>query len=218
MIRLVNGGDRHQHADIVDQMYRIRAAVFNERLGWDVEVKDGREIDQFDDEAPLYLISINEKTAQVQGALRLLRTTGPNMLRDVFPVLLKPGEVVESPLIWESSRFSINPDLSQRTASGEVNHVLSIVTMELLCGIVEVCQLASIDSVVSVFDARMLRIFRAADCPTNVIGTPTKIGRVMTYAGMFEISDDMRTRLARAGGINGSVLEQSAANRKDHAA
>ncbi|MGK6315609.1 acyl-homoserine-lactone synthase [Neorhizobium sp. DT-125] len=209
MIRVVEGHRRVQHASMVDEMYRIRAAVFNDRLGWDVTVTNGREIDRFDDENPLYLISLDENTGRVQGSLRLLPTTGPNMLRDVFPVLLPPDQVVESPLIWESSRFSINPDIPHRVAGGAPNGLLNQVTIELLCGIVEICQLAGIRFVVSVYDARMARIFKAADCPAEVIGTPTRIGKVMTYAGLFEISDDMRRRLGRAGDLSSPVLESA---------
>lgn len=206
MIKIVEGCDRALHGGLVDQMYIMRARVFSDRLGWDVEVKDGREVDRFDAEDPLYLLSIDEHTGQLQGSVRLLPTTGPNMLRDVFPVLLD-GETVQSSLIWESSRFAINPDLSQ--TRDDANHVVSRTTMELLCGIVEVCQYAGIAYVVSVYDARMARIFKAANCPATILGTPTRIGKVMTYAGMFEITDEMHARLAHAGNLSGSVLEKS---------
>ena len=66
--------------------------------------------------------------------------------------------------------------------------------------------LAGIDFVVSVYDARMARIFKLANCPADVIGVPTRIGRVMTYAGLFEISEEMRAGIAAAGQITGSVL------------
>ena len=89
MIFLVDGQDRSRHGNLVDAMYRIRAKVFGERLGWDVVVEDGREIDPFDAINPLYLISVNEWTGQVEGSLRLLPTTGPNMPRNVFPVLCR---------------------------------------------------------------------------------------------------------------------------------
>lgn len=122
MIRIVEGCDRAAHSAHIDQMYRMRARVFSERLGWAVEVNDGREIDRFDAEDPLYLLSINEQTGELQGSVRLLPTTGPNMLRDVFPVLLD-GETVQSSLIWESSRFAINPELGR--ARDDANHVVS---------------------------------------------------------------------------------------------
>ncbi len=69
-------------------MFRNRAETFAERLGWEVVVKAGRERDAFDDANPLYLVSVDPVTEEYWGSLRLLPTTGPNMLRDVFPHLL----------------------------------------------------------------------------------------------------------------------------------
>ncbi|WP_284312246.1 acyl-homoserine-lactone synthase [Labrys miyagiensis] len=201
MIEVIQSFQRHLHTETLDALYQLRARVFKDRLNWEVDVQEGRETDYFDDCDPVYLISRNQYTGRVEGGLRLLPTTGPNMLRDVFPVLLPDGEIVESPLIWESSRFAIDPDLAT-----DGSRRLHSVTTELLCGIVEVGMLAGIDFVVSVYDARMARIFKLANCPADVIGVPTRIGRVMTYAGLFEISEEMRGRIARAGQITGSVL------------
>jgi acyl homoserine lactone synthase len=201
MIEIIQSSERHLHAETLDALYKMRARVFKDRMNWEVEVQDGREIDYFDDCDPVYLVSRNQYTGRVEGGLRLLPTTGPNMLRDVFSVLLPDGEIVESPLIWESSRFAIDPNLAT-----DGSRRLHAVTTELLCGIVEVGMLAGIDFVVSVYDARMARIFKLADCPADIIGVPTRIGRVMTYAGLFEINEEMRARIARAGQIPGSVL------------
>ena len=212
MILAIEGVDRHAYPDLFDQMFRMRAAVFSERLGWDVTVVDGREIDRFDDEEPLYLLCVDELTQQLKGAVRLLPTTGPNMLRDVFAVLV-PGGYVESPLIWESSRFAINPGLSIGPGRQDVNRFVNTTTIELLCGLVEAARLAGVEHIVSVFDARMARIFRAADCPYELIGVPTRIGKTMTYAGLFEISDSMRWQLGDAGGLHASVLESPRALR-----
>ena len=208
MILAIEGVDRHAYPDLFDQMFRMRAAVFSERLGWDVTVVDGKEIDRFDGEDPLYLLCVDELTQELKGAVRLLPTTGPNMLRDVFAVLV-PGGSVESPLIWESSRFAINPDLSVGPGRQDVNQFVNTTTIELLCGLVEAAQLAGVEHIVSVFDARMARIFRAADCPYELIGAPTRIGKTMTYAGLFEISDAMRGRLGNAGGLHAPVLATS---------
>lgn len=207
MILAIEGGDRHFHQDLFERMFRMRAAVFADRLGWDVSVVEGREVDRFDAEDPLYLLSVDEVTVELKGAVRLLPTTGPNMLRDVFSVLLPDG-TVESPLIWESSRFAINPNM----AVGSVRHanqVANTTTVELLCGLVEAAQLAGIEHIVSVFDARMARIFRALDCPYDVIGIPTRIGRTMTYAGLFETSGAMRDRLGSKAGFRHPVLSRA---------
>lgn len=205
MIVPVEGVDRRSYPEMFDQMFRMRAAVFADRLGWEVTVVDGKEIDRFDDEDPLYLLCVEEVTERLKGAVRLLPTTGPNMLRDVFAVLVPDGPV-ESPRIWESSRFAINPLLSVGPHRHDANRVVNSITTELLCGLVEAAQLAGIEHIVSVFDARMARIFRAADCPYELVGTPTRIGNTMTYAGLFEISDTMRRRLGAAAGLQEPVL------------
>lgn len=205
MILAIEGVDRRAYPDLFDQMFRMRAAVFSYRLGWDVAVVDGREIDRFDAEDPLYLLCVEETTRVLKGAVRLLPTTGPNMLRDVFGVLVPDGPV-ESPLIWESSRFAINPALTEAAGGRDGNQFVNTITIELLCGLVEAAQLAGVEHIVSVFDARMARIFRAADCPFELIGVPTRIGRTMTYAGLFEVSDTMRRRLGAIGGFHRPVL------------
>lgn len=205
MILAIEGVDRHIYPDLFEQMFRMRAAVFSERLGWDVTVVDGKEIDRFDAEDPLYLLCVDELTHELKGAVRLLPTTGPNMLRDVFAVLV-PGGSVESPRIWESSRFAINPGLSVGADRLDANQFVNATTIELLCGLVEAAQLAGVEHIVSVFDARMARIFRAAGCPYELVGVPTRIGRTMTYAGLFETSATMRRRLGKAGRLHSPVL------------
>ncbi|MHA7882148.1 acyl-homoserine-lactone synthase [Nitratireductor rhodophyticola] len=212
MITVIEGAERDRHPNLIDEMFRMRAAVFADRLEWDVSVTNGREIDRFDAEDPLYLLSLDDQSGALLGAARLLPTTGPNMLRDVFPVLV-PGGAPASPLIWESSRFAVNPAAFNACERSEANHVVNRTTIELLCGIVEVCQRAGIEHVVSVFDARMARIFRTINCAFEVIGTPTRIGRTMTYAGIFDMSDAMRERLGEAGRLLAPVLAAAESQR-----
>lgn len=209
MIFTIESADQDKYPELFDEMFRMRAEVFSGRLGWDVKVEKGREIDRFDSEDPLYLLSLDEGSGQLRGAVRLLTTTGPNMLRDVFSVLM-PGGTVESPLIWESSRFAVNPQIFAARDRAEANHMVNRTTVELLCGMVEVTQRAGIEHIVSVFDARMARIFRSIDCRFEQLGTPVRIGKVMTYAGLFDMSADMRSRLGAAGDFRSSVLADGA--------
>jgi acyl homoserine lactone synthase len=196
MITLIDSTNRHRYLDLLDQMFQLRAEVFKNRLGWDVTVHDNKEIDVFDAADPLYLLSLNEQTGELQGSVRLLPTTGPNMLRDVFHALLPDGEVVEDPLIWESTRFCIDPKLPLPSGGG-LHHV----TGELLCGLVEAGMKIGLRQIVSVYDARMVRIFRAANCPAQLIGRPYRFGEVMTYAGLFDVSPTMRDRIGAKANI-----------------
>jgi len=105
VLKVIEGKRSSLYPMEMDAMFRNRAQIFSERLGWEVTVKDGYERDTFDDASPLYLISVDPHTNEYWGSLRLLPTTGPNMLRDVFPFLLSEGEYIESATIWETSRI-----------------------------------------------------------------------------------------------------------------
>jgi conjugal transfer/entry exclusion protein len=43
---VIERGEYGRTADLLDQMFRLRARVFDRRLGWDVAVEEGREVDE----------------------------------------------------------------------------------------------------------------------------------------------------------------------------
>jgi acyl homoserine lactone synthase len=92
--------------------------------------------------------------------------------------------------------------MAERTASG-----LNVATCELLAGIVEIGMQAGLQFVVSVYDARMARILKSAGCPAELVGEPKRIGDVMTYAGLFDISESALANIRAASGIETSVLQ-----------
>lgn len=201
MIHPVQYTDYDGYSSQLDQMFHLRAEVFNERLGWDVQVKDGREIDEFDQMKPLYLLSING-AGNLAGSLRLLPTTGPNMLSDVFSELLPADETVRSPLIWESSRFCI----SKAAASQQLNNGLNRATAELFAGLCEIGMQVGLQAIVTVYDSRVKRIARRAGCEGELLGSPKKIGKVTAYAGLFPTNEDMLARIHQSTGLTGSVV------------
>jgi len=207
MLKVIESSKASQYPKEMDAMFRNRALIFSDRLGWDVTVKDGYERDQFDDCNPVYLVSVDPQTDEYWGSLRLLPTTGRNMLRDVFPFLLGEGEYIESATIWESSRICVVSVEGQpeRTRNG-----VNLALCELLAGIGEVGIKAGLTQIVSVFDARIYRVLRAAACNPQIIGRPRRIGGTMSYAGLFDVGDKELYALRKALGIRGSVLEPDA--------
>jgi N-acyl-L-homoserine lactone synthetase len=207
MLKLIEGSYASFFPKEMDAMFRNRAETFAGRLGWDVAVKDGYERDWFDDLNPLYLVSVDPETERYWGSLRLLPTTGPNMLRDVFPQLLEEGEVVESASIWEISRIcAVAVEGQPERGKNGLNYVLS----ELIAGMAEVSVLEGLTEMVAVFDARIFRVLKAAACEPRIIGRPQCIGDVMAYAGLFEAGPKALERLRAALGIEGSVLAPGA--------
>ena len=204
MLKLIPGYCASFYPREMDAMFRSRARTFSDRLGWEVVVRDGRERDRFDDANPLYLVSVHPETDEYWGSLRLLPTTGPNMLRDVFPQLLDEGEAVESATIWESSRICV---ASARGEFGRRNSGVSHVLSELILGIGEVAVLAGLTQIVSVFDWRIFRVLKAAGCNPQIIGRPQKIGETMSCVGLFDTGEGPLKAFRAALGIRESVQD-----------
>lgn len=80
------------------------------------------------------------KMGNVIGGLRLLPTTGINMLNDTFRELLPDGERSGSPLIRESSRFTV-----RITGENSIDrNVVSKATAELITAMNEVGKAAAL--------------------------------------------------------------------------
>ena len=84
MIVIVEPHNAGKHAHLLEQMFRMRARIFHDHLGWDVVVKDGMERDKYDEQSPVYIIYTDEDGHRVKGSLRLLPTTGPTLVADFF--------------------------------------------------------------------------------------------------------------------------------------
>ena len=206
MIRLIRGFDRRNFARELDAFHKIRKHVFFDRFRWEVPIINSWEIDGYDALDPVYLLSINE-AGQVVGGLRLLPTMGFNMLNDTFQQLLPEGKRIESPLIWESSRFSIDPAADIQIGPKRISRAIA----ELGIGMNEVGARLGLSHIVTVYDAILHRHLSRVGCAGQPIGEPKRIGASLAYAVFFEVGDAAETAAREASGIEGSVLEPEAA-------
>lgn len=200
MMLLIESGYRSAFTSQIMEMHRLRCRVFKERLDWGVDVRDGLEVDQFDQCDPVYLLNL-DSTGRVQGCVRLLPTLGSNMLRDTFSELLNGNACPAAANIWESSRFAL--DL-QGSASG--SGTLSPATAEMFAGMIEFGLSRSLVDIVTVTDVRVERILRRAGWPLRRISEPTMLGNTKALVGYLEISLDALASVRRVSGIGGPVL------------
>lgn len=82
-----------------------RHKIFIERLGWPLPVENGQERDQFDHSDALYVVARDLEGA-ICGCARLLPTTEPYLLGEVFPQLMGGAPIPKSHEVWELSRFA----------------------------------------------------------------------------------------------------------------
>lgn len=184
----------------LQQMFQLRHRVFKERLGWDVHSVKGEERDQFDSLNPVYILAFDDRQ-DVVGCWRLLPTTGPNMLADVFPALMDGRAAINSPSIWECSRFAVD-------CSGHRENNLAAVasiTYELFMGLASFCVPRDISGVVTVYDLRIARLMSRVGIKPDWKTSTRRIDSTMALAGYFSVNE---TNIAKAasGSIDGSVL------------
>jgi len=181
----------------LELMFQQRFRVFKQRLGWEVEGAEGSERDSFDDFYPIYLLAY-EDGGMLAGSWRFLPTTGPYMLRDVFPQLLEGAKAPYHPLIWEGSRFAVEGRGSRvRTSS------------ELLCAVTETCIAFGIRELITVYDARMERLLPRLGCPPKWQSQPCRIGTELAFTGRFDMNHETLSSLRAVGGIQGSVVRNA---------
>lgn len=202
MIKLIPAHEAKNHPKLIDEMFSLRARQFDQRLRWKVKVNEyGHEVDEFDDLDPLYVVSLGPD-GSVIGTFRLLQTTGPHMLLDVFPELLPDGQFIRSPLVWESTRFCVDTERVKQLSSRGINSV----TGELLSTLLEVGLYAGLTHIVTVIDVRMERVLLRAKCPVERMGPPVKIGKVNTIAILMECSEKTVARVHEGNEIGETCI------------
>lgn len=173
------------------EMHTLRAKVFRGRLGWEVPVLSGMEIDGYDALEPRYMLMRDGQT--LRGCWRLLPTEGPYMLKDSFPQLLDGQEAPSDPHIWELSRFAIETE-------GAGSYGFSEMTMESIEAIIRHAHERGLSRYVTVTTTAIERMLRRAGVVTNRIGAPQAVGIETAVALYVEIEPTWQalfaTRLA----------------------
>ncbi|SEL00962.1 acyl homoserine lactone synthase [Roseovarius azorensis] len=219
MIIVIDALNRHKFPKLLDEMFKLRARVFGDRLGWDVNIVNGRERDHFDDLDPAYVIGLDDD-GDVVSCVRALQTTGPHMLADVFSAILDGEPPIRSATIWESTRFCVD---TKRLARGTGRNTVSYATCELMLGSLEYAQASGITDIITVIDPLMDRVLKRSDnAPYDYVGKIADMGKVPALAALLDCTDERITRLRNFAGIHHDVFvaedEIAAAENFDSAA
>jgi len=196
MTRVVIGktGDDEITPELMEQMFRLRYDVFHQKLGWQVDGTDNQERDDFDYLNPIYMIAGDQK--QAQGCWRLLPTTGPNMLANTFPQLLRGEELPVVDSIWELSRFAVTS--SSRRYKGQI--YLSDLTYAMIAQLIAFADTNKINQYVTVTSVSVERLMKRCDIPMIRFGDgeSTMVGSVESVACWIPVNAQFRNAVAHA--------------------
>ena len=136
---------------------RYRHRVFVQHLGWSLpDAGSEDEWDSYDRPDTVYVLALNA-TGSLCGCARLLPTTRPYLLKEVFPELLGGAPAPNDEQAWELSRFAAI-DLDAAPAAG---HTLgSPRALALLQAAMRAASLRGARAVISVSPIAIQRILR----------------------------------------------------------
>lgn len=196
---VIDRRNRAAYTAQIEEMYRLRHRIYVKGRGWSALAKpDGREIDQFDTDDAVYLLGLDED-GRVQSGVRLVPTTGPHLMRDVFPHALSWGRVPNDERIYEFTRYFLTQESGdreeRRRAAGEN-----------LCALFEFGLARGLTHISLVCDTFFMPSMLECGFKVHPLGLPTPYDEGTCIAVIFEVSEDVLRSTRCARGVRGPVL------------
>lgn len=188
MIFVVDGGHRCHFAADLAEMYRQRKTVFVDRAGWKIPVVADQEIDRYDlRQDTLYVLAKDERQSPLLASARLLTTTGPHLMCDLFDATERDG-MPRGSTVWEASRFCTAPGIHAK----DRRHAL---LWEVICGVMETGLLYGIDEVIFAASRSLLPLVLNCGWEVRVLSgrlrykneVITAIAAAITVAGLRRV-------------------------------
>lgn len=188
-VLLTDANGMKQNKRLYKNMFRFRHKIFFEKLGWQVNSDEGCEHDNYDKLNPIYIVAKDEND-NVEGCWRFLPTTGPYMLKDTFPQLLKGEPAPVDEKILEISRFAVCPSNSQSAKQASNNPI----TIAILRAGYEYAIVNGYNKFVAVTSVAMERLLKKMGLTMTRFGDKkaTKVGGVSSVGTLIDIDENFR--------------------------
>lgn len=183
-MQFITGTQDALNPQVVSKMASYRYRVFVEKLGWQLECDEGRELDQFDRQDTVYVVGEDE-AGEVVGTARLLPTSRPYLLGEVFPQLMGGAPVPRSPAIWELSRFAA-VDFNG-SIPGPLGQFSSHLTLELLRATAAVASAHGAQRLITVSPLGIERLLRNTGFMAHRAGPPVMVNGMPILACWIEL-------------------------------
>jgi acyl-homoserine lactone synthase len=198
MLKVVTSQNADDYPELMDAVWRFRHAQFVDRLGWkELQSADGREIDRFDTDDAIHLIAAQK--GRVVGYTRLLRTSGPHLLSDVYPEIMEGQDWPREPAIYEWTRC-ISDEAADRFGSVQASHLL-------ITGVLEFCIVAGIKGMIVETHPKLVTWMLETGYHVDTLHTPQVINNVPVVPVYIAATMNALNRHHAMFGIRASVLD-----------
>ena len=199
MFVIIQAHEYQKYAFILDQMFRLRKKVFADILGWNVPVIGPFERDSYDSLCPAYLVWCDETRTRLYGGMRLMPTTGPTLLYDVFRATFPQAANLVAPGIWEGTRMCIDEEaIADDFPEVDAGRAFSMLLLAL-------CECAldhGIHTMISNYEPHLKRVYKRAGAEVDELGRADGYGKYPVCCGAFEVSERVLDRMRASLGID----------------
>ncbi|CDM60264.1 MULTISPECIES: acyl-homoserine-lactone synthase [Rhizobium] len=215
MFITIQAHEYHRYANILNQMFRLRKTIFADTLGWDVNVIGRYERDSYDALGPAYLVWCDERCMRLYGGMRLMPTTGPTLLYDVFRATFPAATDLVAPGIWEGTRMCIDEAaIEDDFPDVDANRAFSL----LLLALCECALSHGIHTMISNYEPHLKRVYNRAGAEVDELGRADGYGRYPVCCGSFEVSQHVLEKMRQVLNVSAPLYvcpksEQSFATR-----
>lgn len=200
MLEVYTGRDLGRFPALSERMYRQRFEIYVKRRKWKgLTPMGGLEKDQYDTSQATYLLALDDED-DILAALRLLPTTGPHILGDLFPHLAPEG-VPRGEDILELTRFYVAP-------FGAGKAVRTWLIGVLCAGLIEHCLATGVRQITSVIDTFLLKLMQSMEWDVRLLGPSRDYGEGEAVAVIVEMSEKTLESTRRTKGVRGPVLSR----------
>lgn len=199
MIVVVDARNRRHFVADLAAMHCQRKTVFVDRAGWHLPVLANQEIDRYDLlQDTVYLLAKDECQGPLLASARLLATTGPHLMQDLYSASYRAA-LPAGPTVWEASRYCTAPGFGGKSTRLRL-------LWEIICGVMEAALRRDIDQVI--FAANQALLPHALECgwEATAIGPTMSDGDDEITAIVARITADGLRNVRERHGIPESVL------------
>ncbi len=196
-VHVIRHDNRHLYEDVLENYFRIRHQIYVVERKWmDLDRPDKREIDQFDTEETVYLIGLDGRS--IVAGMRLVPTTAPTLLSELFPQLALKGPVRRHD-IYELSRIFVIPARRGEHAGPRAEAVIQAATMEYGLSI-------GLSAFTIVLETWWLPRLLDQGWVARPLGLPADINSMSTVAVIVDVNDRTWSEMCSRRRVPGSML------------
>lgn len=198
-IIVVDWSNKLVYRQQLERHFRLRHEIYVVERGWQSIARPiNIEMDAFDTEHAIYLLAL-DSSGDVVGGSRIVPTSKPHLLGDVFPQLAN-GMPPRAPDIFEWTRFFI---AFPHRSTGKSAHLAG----EILCGLIETGLRLGARQFSVVCEAFWPDRLRALGWSVAILGEQLRLEDCEIVGAVIDVTEVALEGTRRFYGIEGSVLQ-----------